>query len=856
MRSRREFLGVLPASLLGAGCATALPAVAVEKDDKPSLNLSPALSVYGPLDELTVHGAGRYWLLVLDGNGESYVDASVTLPTSFRVGGALGNHTVLLMNENGALLNHVSFQTDARTEIREASGEYQHLLDTLFWTMASDGPVGARRHEGRVYTYWVDWLLDNTNTLKGMRYFWPEVRQSLEIFSTTQREDGMIWENHLDRTPPFNDWDRRFKYGDFSRSADDGYVGLRRAPVENHVEMYFLEALYLVWKTTGDDDWMRQHLDRALHAVRYSTSDPYRWSKKYGLLKRGLTIDTWDFLCDSEAALVGGDIMVVDLEKTHFGVFFGDNTGMIAGCRSLAEMLDHAERGEDARQMRQLADEMEERLNRLSWNGRFFTHWVAEDPLFKPDLGADMSSQVSLSNAYSLNRGIAQHQARAIIQSYQAIRAEMPGSSPGEFYSIYPPFLKGFGGEQGLWDYVNGGVLACTAGELARGCFQHGFEQYGVDILKRVHEITRRHRGFLPGILRGKQPERPPTNFTPLDLRPQANCDTGKGREDVPGWVNEAKNYLIDFPSGRQEFRGVPFQIAAASENGNRVCIGISSSPRYASKTQVPVHRSCQSFYLIHACSGAGSTMGKMTIHFEDGSKQIEYIERGTGVGSFWAPEDREFNNRYGAIEVERMQVAWRGKSELIANVGVWITSFVPQHTDRAIATLEMESLENGAIWLVIGITLSNQPPFLPPWNDVSGGMPNNWGAGCVTAALLEGLAGIEDTGAGFRSARVSPRWFAADVHEAQVCVRYPAGRGYVAYHYQQEGSSINLDYTSCADQATLRVPLPPGRHFAKALLNGLPADSRIETVEETVYAVTIVKGRGAHRLQIDLERE
>jgi hypothetical protein len=246
--------------------------------------------------------------------------------------------------------------------------------------------------------------------------------------------------------------------------------------------------------------------------------------------------------------------------------------------------------------------------------------------------------------------------------------------------------------------------------------------------------------------------------------------------------------------------------------------------------------------------------MGKMTIHFEGGSKQIEYIERGTNVGSFWAPEDREFNNRYGAIEAERMQVAWRGKSELIANVGVWITSFVPQHSDRAIATMELESLDNEAIWFVIGITLSSQPPFLPPWSDVSGGMPNNWGAGCVTAALLEGLAGIEDTGAGFRSARVSPRWFAADVQEAQVSVRYPAGSGYVAYRYRQEGSSINLDYTSCADTATLRVPLPLGSRFGKSLLNALPIDLRIETVEETMYAVAEVKGRGVNRLRIDLE--
>jgi len=368
-----------------------------------------------------------------------------------------------------------------------------------------------------------------------------------------------------------------------------------------------------------------------------------------------------------------------------------------------------------------------------------------------------------------------------------------------------------------------------------------------------LHEITKRHRDFLPGILRGKRPERPPTDFVSLDLRSQANCDTGKGSQDVPGWVNEAKNYLVDFPSGKQEFRGVPFQIASAAENGNRVCIGVSSSPRYAAKVEVPIHQSCRSFYLIHACSGTAPTMGKMTIHFEDGSKQIEYIERGTNVGSFWAPEDKEFDDRYGPIGNERMQVAWRGKSDLIANVGVWIASFVPLHSDRAIATLELESLENEAIWFVIGITLSSQPPFLPPWTDVSGGMPNNWGAGCVTAALLEGLAGIEDAGAGFRSARVSPRWFAAGVHEAQVSVRYPAGKGYVSYRYRQDELTIHLDYTSCADEATLRVPLPPGVRFSRALLNESPIDLRTEILEETTYAVAGVNARGVYRLQIDL---
>jgi hypothetical protein len=853
MQSRREFLSVLPAGILGVGCVASLQVQPQQLEGEQTLTLSPGKSVYRPLDEVTVQGAGKRRLLVLDGDGTPYFNQDVTLPASFRIGGALGAHAILLIDTEGKFLGHATLQVDAHTEIREASGEYQHLLDILYWTMASDGPVGARRHDGRVYTYWVDWLLDNTNTLKGMRYFWPEVKQSFEIFSVTQREDGMIWENHIDRTPPESDWDRRFKYGDFSRSADGGFLGLRRAPVENHVEMYFLEALYLVWKTTGDDAWMREHLDRALHAVRYSTTDPYRWSKKFGLLKRGLTIDTWDFLCDSEAALVGGDIMVVDLEKTHFGVFFGDNTGLIAGCRNLAEMLDRAERSQDGLEMRKLANDLEERLNRVSWNGRFYTRWVPEDPQYHPDLGADMSRQVSLSNAYTLNRGIARQQARAVIESYQAIRQDMPKSSPGEFYSIYPPFMKGFGSEQGIWDYVNGGVLACTAGELARGCFQHGYAEYGVDILRRMHEIARRHRDFLPGILRGKQAERPPADFVSVDLRAQANCDTGEGGGGVPGWVDERKNYLIDFPSGAQSFRGVPFTIVPAQDNPHRVCVGVASLPKYASRTQIPVNKSCRSFYLLHASSGPGSTIGKLTIHYQDGSRQVEYMERGVNVNSFWAPEDLEFNNRYGTNLPERMQVAWRGKSGLIDNVGVWISSFEPNKSGVPIASLELESMENGSKWMVIGITLSNMPPYLLPWNDVSTGMPNNWGAGCVTAALLEGLAGIEDTGAGFRQARVSPHWLAAGKKEAEVSVRYPASRGYVLYRYRHHGGTITLDYTSCADKATLRLPLPKDGRVNKAFLNGIEVHFRMELVEETGYAVFEVEGRGAHRLQLEL---
>jgi hypothetical protein len=84
--------------------------------------------------------------------------------------------------------------------------------------------------------------------------------------------------------------------------------------------------------------------------------------------------------------------------------------------------------------------------------------------------------------------------------------------------------------------------------------------------------------------------------------------------------------------------------------------------------------------------------------------------------------------------------------------------------------------------------------------------------------------------------------------------VRYPASRGYVLYHYRQEGKTITLDYTSCADQATLRVPLPAGHRVKSGLVNGKPFNLRTETIEVTEYAIAEIEGRGAHIMQVEFE--
>ncbi|HUO29968.1 MAG TPA: hypothetical protein VMU80_12175 [Bryobacteraceae bacterium] len=75
----------------------------------------------------------------------------------------------------------------------------------------------------------------------------------------------------------------------------DGGLLFARQSVENHNEASFVDTLCLAWKASGHGHWMASHLEAARKALDYSVTDPARWSKRYQLLKRGYTIDSWDF---------------------------------------------------------------------------------------------------------------------------------------------------------------------------------------------------------------------------------------------------------------------------------------------------------------------------------------------------------------------------------------------------------------------------------------------------------------------------------------------------------------------------------------------------------------------------------
>jgi hypothetical protein len=816
-----------------------------------------------PLDEVRIVGAREGTLVVRDGLGREYARVAASDPAAIRVGGALGTHLVFREDASGRTIETASFRVNCRTELQDDGGRFRKLFDMLYYTMTRWGENdNVAMVDGKFYKYYVRWLRDHVHTLKGMKYFDADIKTAIELYADTQQPNGMIWDRTEEYTEDASWRDITFSYGGFVvRTGEAGVRRFERIPVENDVEYLFVEGLYYTWKATGDTAWMTGLVENAVRAFAYSTSDPYRWSEKYGLLKRGYTIDTWDFQSAEDSFMLGGG-MCVDKDRTHFGVMHGDNTGFAIGCRYLAEMLRAAGRGEEAEKFAGLERLIRERLDAVAWNGEFYTHHLPEHPERKRDLGnTPEDRQVSLSNAYALNRGVTHEQAAAIVRTYQRLREEMPKTSPGEFYQIYPPFDKGFGGHNGLWHYMNGGVTTIVAGELAHGAFENGFEKYAVDILDRVRGWGEAHRGYLHCCLRGAMPEEPKRSFQPLDLRELANVDFRGGKlPSAIGWADEPGNDLAYMPTGRQTFHGVPFDVVDPAANGRRACIGLSSADPYLVTASVPVGRKAASLYFLHTVSG-GSFPGWITVQFADGRHTTEYIRSGQQVGSWFMPTDPPEDHRRGPV----CKVAWRGANDRFPNVGVYAYGMNVAYPDAEILSVTLTAAETDCRWLVLAVTACDAPVFFPP-NDVSFGIPDNWGAGAVVYALVEGLMGIKDTGVAFDRALLAPRWAAAGVTKAEATVKYEASQGYVRYTYSLEdageggdggngGRVLRLEIASNAERMDLEILLPEGSQAGgvTATVNGASASVRAKSVEVSQYACLSIEGIGAHTVELRL---
>ena len=332
--------------------------------------------------------------------------------------------------------------------------------------------------DGRKMMVNKNWIRDHVHVLKAMRHWEYDYAGYVDFTLAHQRADGCILE--LVKQADDSHW--RYAAPESRKFFPDDNLAMCRLDIEADVEYLLVEGATYCYRISGDDAWLARALPRLEKAIDYVTSDPQRWDARHGLVKRGYTIDTWDFTY--EPASVTNRTLTA---ATPQAIMHGDNSGVYQAMAQLAWLNDRLGRTAKAAAWRARADALKAAMYKHLWNGRFFFHQL---PLNVPPVDAHERERLSLSAAYDMNRGLMPvADCRRTIEEFR--RRRQTTDCFAEWFTVDPPYDFTFA-RHPRGDYVNGGVCLFTAGELAKAALENGYEAYGWDILVRVKEMAAR----------------------------------------------------------------------------------------------------------------------------------------------------------------------------------------------------------------------------------------------------------------------------------------------------------------------------------------------------------------------------
>lgn len=800
-----------------------------------------------PLDKLFILGAKGEKIVVNDGQGKEYFRSATKPIVPFVVSGALGKHQVSSLDKQGKKTPLFTFEVKAQTQIDDG-GYYKEMFE--MFKKGLDSEVGSVKWNGKTYNYFVPWTLDHCHTMKGLKYFSGAGHEFVDLMREAQREDGMIY-SFVQHMPNADYFYTRDKKSGYTRKIGDRYFV--RQPTENHPEYIYVNTVYMCWKSWGDKAWLQKTLPSAIKAMDYIYKDPARFSQRFQLLKRVYTIDSWDFAVEDEYLPDIGltNTMIIDPEKSKFGIFFGDNTGYIAACYELAEMLEYVGQAAEAQKFKERGKIFKERLDKLSWNGKFYTHFIDEDSTVKRNLGVDERSQIAQSNAYSLNRPLSKEQSKAIIETYLNLKNHLPQGSPAEWYAIYPPFERGFDAHGAKWQYMNGGVGGHIAGELARGAFENGYEAYGTDILNRLFELGKKYGNKIYFAYTGAMfPPPPLPSYKPLNLNSLANMDSWVDeKQEGNTWMLSKRvgDDLRELPTGEQTFANIKFNIIDPAKNNRKAVLAVGKENNLPNTIEIPVNDKAACVYFLHTASKPASEniVGGVSFVYEDGSRKYQYLVMGKHLTYWWFSE---LKNDYAGI-------AWYGKNLVSEGVGLSWCALDNPEPNKKIAKIILHAPETKGIYTVLGITLADKPHYVPVKVPSFGG-PSNWAAATAMAGLIEGLAGVKDAHntCAFQEVMLSPRWSETLSDSVSACVHYPASNAYIAYTYlhKKAQKKLTVQVTGSGEKIHCHILLPKGISKAQAVLvNGKVQPFSTSQVEQSIYVDFTLQGNEAKIVEI-----
>ena len=331
--------------------------------------------------------------------------------------------------------------------------------------------------DGRILMTDKNWIRDHVHVMKAMRHWEYDLKSFLDFIIETQREDGQFYE--LIKQVDDKHWS--FVNEDCYVMYPEDNLSLVRLELEADIEYLVVEGAVYLYKTTGDDAWLKKVLPKLEKGIDYMMSDEKRFDKKHGLVKRPFTIDTWDFTYLPDA----GENRRIN-PNSPMSIMHGDNSGVYQAMNQLAWFNRRLGNEEKAREWEVRAEVLKGNIFKHLWNGKFFIHQLH---LNHNGLDNLENERLSLSNTYDINRGLTDtEQSRSIIQEYMARRERTDCFA--EWFSIDPPYEKFYTHKKGR--YVNGAISPFTAGELAKAAFNNGYEEYGWDIIQRFIQLVER----------------------------------------------------------------------------------------------------------------------------------------------------------------------------------------------------------------------------------------------------------------------------------------------------------------------------------------------------------------------------
>ena len=310
----------------------------------------------------------------------------------------------------------------------------------------------------------------------GGAFYESDVRSALDVFLSSPLPDGSLFGSFealpTEEIAPPQSFDDHLRH-----------LRLAREPLNSDNESCVVVAAHRAWQATDDTAWLVARLPTLQRAIEYSISHPQRWSSELELPRREFTLDRWPIRFGETKTSSS-----FNFEQDFPCVHAGDAARLHQACALLAKLCEAVGQASEAERWRERASHLQAQLNSVGWNGTFYTHQIHLQSLRVR--GVDESRQLAACNAFAMNSGVADvEQCASILREYLRRRELNLETSFCEWWSLQPPFPdESFGVAKNTG--ANGGAWPLVGGELARAALANGQESYGVETLRRYHELA------------------------------------------------------------------------------------------------------------------------------------------------------------------------------------------------------------------------------------------------------------------------------------------------------------------------------------------------------------------------------